>query len=205
MTPAEKLAVKTAKGWIEQHEANLREAWSAADREKILEQAETLRTLVEALENAEQRLTKAEATGIRKAADRLRLMLNGGGHGKGLVWGLLDWAEEIDPQAEPVPDAPYPTKKDPKPYVTPNTGVRYEVGGLSFGKEPPRFLPRPEYEQDIARYEGAHLHLDPKPWAYALLGETDKEKAAREAEQVTGGFAFAPRDGYEQDRKRYPS
>ena len=37
-----------------------------------------------------------EADGIRKAADHLRLMLNGGGRGKGLVWGLLDYADAVE-------------------------------------------------------------------------------------------------------------
>jgi hypothetical protein len=44
--------------------------------------------------------------------------------------------------------------------------------------------------------------LDPKPWAYALLGG-NPETWAREAEQVTGGFVFQPREGYEQDHAFY--
>jgi|TARA_R100000482_G_scaffold124710_2_gene78579 hypothetical protein len=44
----------------------------------------------------EAREALAEVRGIRKAADHLRLMQNGGGSGKGLVWGLLDWADEME-------------------------------------------------------------------------------------------------------------
>lgn len=53
--------------------------------------------------------------------------------------------------------------------------------------------------------------LDPKPWVYGLLPvdgdaqDPDNPNLAREAEQVTGGFAFFPRKQYEQDPRKYPS
>lgn len=49
--------------------------------------------------------------------------------------------------------------------------------------------------------------LDPKPWIYGLFGPQDdtyfESGRGREAEQVTGGFVFAPRKRYSQDRGDY--
>jgi hypothetical protein len=58
MTPAEKLAVKTAQAFIEQHESDAHWARGPQERAEHLELAETLRTLVEALENAETTLAE---------------------------------------------------------------------------------------------------------------------------------------------------
>ena len=49
---------------------------------------------------------------------------------------------------------------------------------------------------------GLRAPLDPIPWAYALAGGLDDP--AREAIQVTGGFVFYPRPGFEQNREIYP-
>lgn len=61
----------------------------------------------------EAREALAEVRGIRKAADHLRLMQNGGGSGKGLVWGLLDWADEMEKKTSAaLVDAQKPTADD---------------------------------------------------------------------------------------------
>jgi hypothetical protein len=89
---------------------------------------------------------------------------------------------------------------DPKPYVS-EKGVRYAVGGLSFSPEPPLFLPRTEYTQDIAAYEGANLHLDPRPWVNLAGGRV---VAVFSQEQVDAGWwTFQPRAGYEQTPEAY--
>jgi hypothetical protein len=45
--------------------------------------------------------------------------------------------------------------------------------------------------------------LDPTPWRYDLFPRIPDFKRPREAEQITGGFTFAPRPGYSQHREDY--
>jgi hypothetical protein len=52
--------------------------------------------------------------------------------------------------------------------------------------------------------EDVELDLDPEPWVYGLLGGAKEGfKPARSAQQETGGFVFAPRSGFEQNRELY--
>jgi hypothetical protein len=88
---------------------------------------------------------------------------------------------------------------DPKPYIS--NGVRYAMGYVSFPPEPPRFLPRPGYAQNIEAYPGAKLALDPRPWVNPSGGRVT---AVFSQEQVDADmWRFEPRRGYEQNGEVY--
>lgn len=56
-----------------------------------------------------------------------------------------------------------------------------------------------------AIFKSRQVNLDPTPWVYALMGPaTDTFTPAREATQITGGFAYRPRPEFEPTRDPRP-
>jgi hypothetical protein len=151
--------------------------------------------------------TNAEGNAPKSRFDRSHVVITDSA-------GVPVYAIETTPEENPRShdgDHRQPKELDPEPWhaIAPEGKVikgptRFKRLEQAYSNGETRFEPREHYEQDWTAYPVRQRpKLDPMPWRYDLIATIPLDKRARETEQVTGGFSFAPRPQYVQEKGYY--